>query len=182
MICSSARLPRGCTRSLHTLQLTSAPYFHHHCQIQRLMLPRHAIGVAVMTLVVTLVVQNMIVWVSAAKAVDTRCTVDADCVPSSCCHATACISAASVSKDCSDVLCNAICKPFTLDCGGECRCVNRNCSSVIRAGRPPPGVEFKPPSEAPKGFQYVRVKRVVSVPRSQARAIRSGKMHYEGPK
>lgn len=83
----------------------------------------------------------------------------------------------AMTQDCALVLCNAVCKPFTLDCGGECKCINSNCSSVIRAGRPPPGVEYKPASEAPKGFAYVKVKRVVSVPRSQARLMKAGKMH-----
>mmetsp|Transcript_28518 Transcript_28518/g.32970 ORF Transcript_28518/g.32970 Transcript_28518/m.32970 type:complete len:147 (-) Transcript_28518:220-660(-) len=135
-------------------------------------------------LAVLLTWSNVVRPSAAGKLVDDRslrCTMDADCVPSSCCHATSCIRNSSPTlKDCSDVLCNAVCKPFTLDCGGECRCVNQNCTSVIRSGRSPPGVEFKAPTEQPKGFAYVKVKRVVSVPRSQARAIKSGKMHYDG--
>jgi hypothetical protein len=106
----------------------------------------------------------------------TECGSDDDCLPSTCCHATSCVHKSKVdaSKDCSVTLCRAKCEPFTLDCGGECRCISRNCSSIIRAGRSPPGVEFvKPVSEAPKGFSYVKVRRVVSVPRSKALQMRN---------
>lgn len=58
------------------------------------------------------------------------CSSDADCVPSSCCHADSCENIAS--KKVCNVLCTQECQPGTLDCGqGSCACVNNKCSAVL---------------------------------------------------
>ncbi|CUG90851.1 Hypothetical protein, putative [Bodo saltans] len=118
----------------------------------------------------------LILFALVATSSSTECGSDDDCLPSTCCHATSCVHKSKVdpSKDCSVTLCRAKCEPFTLDCGGECRCISRNCSSVIRAGRAPPGVEYvKPVSEAPKGYSFVKVIKKISVPRSEAMRLRN---------
>jgi len=56
-----------------------------------------------------------------------ECKVDSDCVPSSCCHATSCISSSNAPK-CSGIFCTQECVPNTLDCGqGSCACVQGKC-------------------------------------------------------
>lgn len=136
-------------------------------------LDKAATLLVIMRLQLLLVASLLVALVFAAS---TECDSDDDCLPSTCCHATSCVHRSKVdaSKDCSVTLCKATCVPFSLDCGGECRCISRNCSSIIRAGRAPPGAEYiKPVSDAPKGFSYVKVRRVVSVPRSKAQEMRN---------
>jgi len=81
----------------------------------------------------------LLVHLSAA-ADNNECSVDDDCVPSSCCHASGCISARTAAKqhlDCDGKLCTAQCLPFTLDCGGFCRCLNNTCAAKMVSGVAP---------------------------------------------
>ena len=56
------------------------------------------------------------------------CTSDADCVPATCCHASACIPTAE-APSCDDAMCTTECKDGTMDCGkGACACVDGACS------------------------------------------------------
>ena len=55
-----------------------------------------------------------------------ECSVNYDCVPSSCCHASSCVSKASAPK-CEGVFCTQQCAPGTLDCGGSCACEAKRC-------------------------------------------------------
>ena len=56
-----------------------------------------------------------------------ECTVDSDCVPISCCHASSCVPK-DKAPNCSDSFCTLECAPNTLDCNqGSCSCVNNKC-------------------------------------------------------
>jgi len=60
-----------------------------------------------------------------------RCSVDKDCVPAACCHATD-----VVNKDhapgCKDQFCTLDCQPGTLDCGqGQMKCLQKQCTVVL---------------------------------------------------
>ena len=58
----------------------------------------------------------------------TECSVDKDCVPASCCHATD-VVARENAPDCTRVLCTADCQSGTLDCNqGEIKCIQNKCT------------------------------------------------------
>jgi len=58
-----------------------------------------------------------------------ECYLDTDCVPKSCCHATACVSKEK-TPECKEIFCTAVCSG-PLDCGaGYCGCVNEKCEIV----------------------------------------------------
>lgn len=59
------------------------------------------------------------------------CSIDSDCVPDACCHASGCI-AKTAAPSCSGVLCSQECVPGTLDCGqGSCKCINGVCGASL---------------------------------------------------
>ncbi len=58
------------------------------------------------------------------------CSTDADCVPASCCHATACVAKAD-APDCAAVMCTMNCEPNTMDCGGGCVCQSGACTAKL---------------------------------------------------
>ena len=58
------------------------------------------------------------------------CTTDADCVPSVCCHASACVARAS-APDCDGTVCTTDCRSGTLDCGGGCLCRDGHCAARL---------------------------------------------------
>ncbi len=61
-----------------------------------------------------------------------NCSVDADCVPASCCHATSCVTKQEAPL-CKGVACTMMCQPGSLDCNqGSCACVNNKCSALIK--------------------------------------------------
>ena len=57
------------------------------------------------------------------------CTVDTDCVPTTCCHATEC--GAPVKGKACNVACTADCKAGTIDCGGGCLCQSGHCAAHV---------------------------------------------------
>jgi len=58
-------------------------------------------------------------------------SLEVECVPSTCCHPSACVSA-SEAPDCSDVACTQECAPGTLDCGqGSCEFIKGECLAVL---------------------------------------------------
>mgnify|MGYP006929348154 CR=1 FL=1 len=60
-----------------------------------------------------------------------ECSIDADCVKATCCHASSCVNIEN-APDCSGIYCSQECQPGTLDCGqGSCGCVNKKCEAVI---------------------------------------------------
>lgn len=60
-----------------------------------------------------------------------QCSVDADCVPATCCHSADAVNKQS-APDCQDIVCTMQCEPETLDCGqGEIKCVNNQCIVMI---------------------------------------------------
>ncbi|MBW2984864.1 hypothetical protein KY361_07110 [Candidatus Woesearchaeota archaeon] len=59
------------------------------------------------------------------------CTVDADCVPATCCHPSSCVPK-SQAPDCEGLMCSMECAPGTMDCGqGRCMCIEGKCEAVI---------------------------------------------------
>lgn len=57
-----------------------------------------------------------------------ECNIDSDCIPDSCCHASACVSKNQYALRCDNTLCTMECAPNTLDCGqGSCKCINSKC-------------------------------------------------------
>jgi len=59
------------------------------------------------------------------------CSIDSDCVPAACCHATDAVNAEH-GPDCRGVFCTAVCQPGTLDCGqGKVNCISGQCTAVI---------------------------------------------------
>ena len=63
-------------------------------------------------------------------AATARCTTDAECVPATCCHATACVTK-SEAPDCSSAPCTRECRANTIDCGGGCVCRSGGCAVVL---------------------------------------------------
>ena len=62
---------------------------------------------------------------------ENQCTVDSDCVPEVCCHASSCVPV-SQAPNCNGVACDAGCNPYTMDCGqGYCACQSGVCAAVI---------------------------------------------------
>jgi hypothetical protein len=56
-----------------------------------------------------------------------ECRSDADCVESSCCHATSCV-AKPKAPVCKSVMCTMDCRSNSLDCGqGSCVCTQGKC-------------------------------------------------------
>ena len=56
-----------------------------------------------------------------------KCESDADCIPSQCCHAPACVAKADAPK-CEEIMCTDDCQEGTMDCGaGSCSCVEGTC-------------------------------------------------------
>jgi hypothetical protein len=62
-----------------------------------------------------------------------ECATDDDCVPASCCHATACMPAAQ-RPTCEGTMCSMDCRPGTLDCGGRCLCQAGRCAAQLSQG------------------------------------------------
>ncbi len=58
------------------------------------------------------------------------CQTDADCVPSGCCHAAACVAQAN-APSCAEVMCTTDCQFGTLDCGGACLCHEGRCAARL---------------------------------------------------
>jgi hypothetical protein len=62
-----------------------------------------------------------------SAAASAPCTADGDCVPATCCHASACVSAAQ-APDCAEMMCTEDCRDGTMDCGkGSCACQDGAC-------------------------------------------------------
>ncbi|MBS3116051.1 hypothetical protein J4421_00480 [Candidatus Woesearchaeota archaeon] len=70
--------------------------------------------------------------IAACTPEEKQCTVNEDCIPSQCCHATETVNKKN-APDCRNVLCTLQCEPGTLDCGqGEVKCVDNICTAVIK--------------------------------------------------
>ncbi len=66
-----------------------------------------------------------------ANASESTCTTDAECVPKTCCHPSACVPRAQ-QPDCTDIYCTGDCKENTLDCNqGQCACINQSCKVLL---------------------------------------------------
>jgi hypothetical protein len=61
---------------------------------------------------------------------DVACQTDADCVKSTCCHATSC-GAAADAPDCSASICTMDCQAGTMDCNGGCVCQAGKCAAQL---------------------------------------------------
>ena len=65
------------------------------------------------------------------KNLQKECSIDSDCIPAQCCHATDALNKAA-APDCKNIFCTEECKPGTLDCGqGEIKCVENSCVVII---------------------------------------------------
>lgn len=61
-----------------------------------------------------------------------ECSVDSDCVPDGCCHASTCTTEEE-KPDCQGIKCTMECVPNTLDCGqGSCKCKDSKCVAEIK--------------------------------------------------
>ncbi len=61
------------------------------------------------------------------------CSSDAECVPSSCCHPTSCVTK-NKAPICTGIRCTQVCSPGSLDCGqGSCGCLNKKCREVLKS-------------------------------------------------
>ncbi|MFH0869198.1 MAG: hypothetical protein V1839_03150 [archaeon] len=58
------------------------------------------------------------------------CKSDSDCVPASCCHATAALNK-TFAPNCTGVACTLDCQSRTIDCGGKVKCANGKCKAVF---------------------------------------------------
>lgn len=58
------------------------------------------------------------------------CQIDSDCVPATCCHATACVLKQN-APNCEGIMCTMECRPGTIDCYGGCLCENGSCKANI---------------------------------------------------
>jgi len=67
---------------------------------------------------------------SGAPSATAQCITDSDCVPATCCHATACV-AKSDRPDCDGAFCTMNCEPETIDCGGGCVCQSGTCAAKL---------------------------------------------------
>ena len=91
----------------------------------------------------------------AAASAD-QCEQDADCAPASCCHSTMCVPATTAPK-CSAASTSACeCAPFTLDCGGTCKCnvATKKCEGHLSASHE----SFFSTKHKRYGYMHVRVK------------------------
>lgn len=61
------------------------------------------------------------------------CSVDADCVKDSCCHASSCVAAAN-APSCAGSMCTMDCRAGTMDCYGGCLCQDGFCAAQIWTG------------------------------------------------
>ncbi len=59
------------------------------------------------------------------------CTLDSDCVSTTCCHALDAINQ-EFGPNCAGQLCSQECVPETIDCGqGEIKCIEKECQVVL---------------------------------------------------
>jgi hypothetical protein len=72
---------------------------------------------------------------ASTAAGDAACYTDADCVPATCCHPTACVARAAAPV-CRGVFCTQHCAPGTLDCGGRCACEAGRCVARLAGSAP----------------------------------------------
>jgi hypothetical protein len=69
--------------------------------------------------------------VSCSVPEEKVCTIDSDCVPATCCHASEAVNEEH-KPDCAGRLCTMNCEPGTTDCGqGEIKCVEESCEVVL---------------------------------------------------
>jgi len=55
------------------------------------------------------------------------CTLNSDCVPSTCCHPDKCVNK-NYQPDCKGIFCTMECRPNTMDCDqGKCVCIDNTC-------------------------------------------------------
>jgi hypothetical protein len=76
---------------------------------------------------------------SAPSVAGPECAGDVDCVPATCCHATACVPR-SAAPACQGIMCTKMCVPHSIDCGGGCFCQSGRCSARL----------FEQPAQAPR--------------------------------
>jgi hypothetical protein len=60
-----------------------------------------------------------------------RCSLDEDCVPASCCHASSAVNR-QFAPSCAGIKCTMECAPNTLDCRqGEIKCAHNICKAIL---------------------------------------------------
>jgi hypothetical protein len=87
----------------------------------------------IIALIVLLIIIIVITKNLEKKQIDLNlsCSLDSDCVPASCCHASSCINRDYV-PNCSRIMCTMECRQGTFDCNnGKCSCINGKCSAVF---------------------------------------------------
>jgi hypothetical protein len=81
-------------------------------------------------LLMLIILMSSLLLTSCVPA-DKQCSVDDDCVPVTCCHASDAVNRES-GPDCSGKLCTANCQEGTIDCNqGEVKCLDKECQVVF---------------------------------------------------
>lgn len=71
-------------------------------------------------------------FLAACTTKEKICTLDSDCVSTTCCHATDAVNQ-EFGHNCAGQLCSQECVPGTIDCGqGEIKCVEKDCKVIMK--------------------------------------------------
>jgi len=85
-----------------------------------------------MKILIFLFVISLLVLTSCKEVPEElKCTIDEECVASTCCHPDSCVNEDS-KPECEGRVCSMNCEPGTMDCGqGKCVCENNKCAAII---------------------------------------------------
>ena len=89
-------------------------------------------GVFVVILALVIIASILFIQNAGIKVNNKECNSDSDCIPATCCHASACV-AKEKAPDCKIIMCTEECLTNTLDCGqGSCICQNNKCTAQLK--------------------------------------------------
>ncbi|MCK4589002.1 MAG: hypothetical protein KAT77_01045 [Nanoarchaeota archaeon] len=92
---------------------------------------QHKTTVVITVFIVLVILFIVFTRIGGEEVIEAECSVDADCVAATCCHASEAVPL-SQAPDCADIFCTTECVPGTLDCGqGEIKCLDGKCEAII---------------------------------------------------